>query len=87
MTRLDEHQLTCDVLVAGGGMAGVCTALAAARCGQSKKALSGTRGAVVVLQVPALTLSLQGCQMRHLRSAQKCSKCIRRNGERRSMLR
>ncbi len=29
----DQHRLTCQVLVAGGGMAGVCCALAAARCG------------------------------------------------------
>ena len=30
---LEEHQLECDILVAGGGAAGVPCALAAARCG------------------------------------------------------
>ena len=35
MSMLQEHELACDVLVAGGGMAGVCAAVAAARCGVS----------------------------------------------------
>ncbi len=30
---MDQHDLTGEVMVAGGGMAGVCCALAAARCG------------------------------------------------------
>ena len=30
---VEERRIGCDVLVAGGGMAGVCCALAAARCG------------------------------------------------------
>ncbi len=33
MTRETEQQLNCEVLVAGGGPAGVCCALAAARLG------------------------------------------------------
>ncbi len=35
MSLLDEHELDCDVLVAGGGMAGVSAGLAAARNGAS----------------------------------------------------
>src|SRR5687768_2232988 len=33
MNSVTEQRLTCDLLVAGGGMAGVCCALAAARLG------------------------------------------------------
>lgn len=33
MKRYQTHQLTCDVFVAGGGMSGVCCAIAAARQG------------------------------------------------------
>ena len=35
MTILRNHELTCDVLIAGGGPAGLPAALAAARCGAS----------------------------------------------------
>ena len=35
MTILRNHELTCDVLIAGGGPAGFPAALAAARCGAS----------------------------------------------------
>ena len=33
MNTIAEHRLSCDLLVAGGGMTGVCCALAAARLG------------------------------------------------------
>jgi thioredoxin reductase len=35
MTRLRKHVVDCDVLVAGGGMAGLSAAIAAARQGAS----------------------------------------------------
>lgn len=57
MNRVDEHELECDVLVAGGGAAGVPCALAAARCGarvilcQDRPVLGGNASSEVCLHI------------------------------------
>lgn len=54
---LDSHELECDVLVAGGGPAGVACALAAARCGarvvlcQDRPVLGGNASSEVRMHV------------------------------------
>jgi len=54
---LEEHQLECDVLVAGGGAAGVPCALAAARCGarvilcQDRPVLGGNASSEVRMHI------------------------------------
>ncbi len=57
MSQLDTHDLTCDVLVAGGGAAGVPCALAAARCGarvvlcQDRPVLGGNASSEVRMHI------------------------------------
>ncbi|MBI2192255.1 MAG: FAD-dependent oxidoreductase [Planctomycetes bacterium] len=57
MSLVQEHELSCDVLVAGGGAAGVPCALAAARCGakvilcQDRPVLGGNASSEVCLHV------------------------------------
>ena len=54
---MDHHQLDCDVLVAGGGAAGVPCALAAARCGarvilcQDRSVLGGNASSEVRMHI------------------------------------
>ncbi len=54
---LEDHELTCDVLVAGGGPAGVPCALAAARCGakvilcQDRSVLGGNASSEVRMHI------------------------------------
>lgn len=56
-----EHQLDCDVLVAGGGVAGVCAALAAARLGakvvlcQDRPVLGGNASSEVRMHIVGAT--------------------------------
>ena len=56
-TFLTTHELTCDVLVAGGGAAGVACALAAARCGaqvilcQDRPVLGGNASSEVRMHI------------------------------------
>ncbi len=55
--KQDEKRLDCEILVAGGGMAGVCCALAAARCGskvilvQDRPVLGGNASSEVRLHI------------------------------------
>src|SRR6187402_1465000 len=57
MNALSEHSLECDVLVAGGGIAGVCCALAAARLGarvilcQDRPVLGGNASSEVRMRI------------------------------------
>ena len=57
MSLLQHHELDCDILVAGGGMAGVCCALAAARCGakvilcQNRPVLGGNASSEVRMHI------------------------------------
>jgi len=57
MAILRHHELACDILVAGGGMAGVCCALAAARCGakvilcQDRPVLGGNASSEVRMHI------------------------------------
>lgn len=62
MTKiLTEHQLECDLLVAGGGMAGVCCALAAARLGvrvilvQDRSVLGGNASSEIRMHIVGAT--------------------------------
>jgi NADPH-dependent 2,4-dienoyl-CoA reductase/sulfur reductase-like enzyme len=54
---LETHELTCDILVAGGGAAGVPCALAAARCGarvilcQDRPVLGGNASSEVRMHI------------------------------------
>ena len=54
---MDHHDLECDVLVAGGGAAGVPCALAAARCGarvilcQNRSVLGGNASSEVRMHI------------------------------------
>ncbi len=57
MALTDEHFLSCDVLVAGGGMSGVCCAIAAARCGakvilcQDRSVLGGNASSEIRMHI------------------------------------
>ncbi|WP_339733317.1 FAD-dependent oxidoreductase [uncultured Gimesia sp.] len=57
MTRLEDHFLDCEVLIAGGGMAGCCAAIAAARCGarvilcQDRSVLGGNASSEVRMHI------------------------------------
>ena len=57
MTLIEHHSLSSDILVAGGGMAGVCCAIAAARCGadvilcQDRSVLGGNASSEVRMHI------------------------------------
>ena len=57
MTILEDHFLECEILVAGGGMAGCCAAIAAARCGarvvlcQDRSVLGGNASSEVRMHI------------------------------------
>ncbi|HAW30263.1 MAG TPA: pyridine nucleotide-disulfide oxidoreductase [Planctomycetaceae bacterium] len=57
MTILEEHVLNSEILIAGGGMAGCCAALAAARCGakvilcQDRSVLGGNASSEVRMHI------------------------------------
>ena len=57
MTILEEHILNSEILIAGGGMAGCCAALAAARCGaqvilcQDRSVLGGNASSEVRMHI------------------------------------
>ena len=61
MSLTTEHTLTCDLLVAGGGMAGVCCALAAARLGtkvilvQDRAVLGGNASSEIRMHIVGAT--------------------------------
>ena len=66
MPLIREHVLTCDVLVAGGGPAGVPCALAAARCGakvilcQNRPVLGGNASSEVRMHIVGADGARQG---------------------------
>ncbi|QDT98679.1 FAD-dependent oxidoreductase [Gimesia aquarii] len=57
VTLLQEHTLNCEILVAGGGMAGCCCAIAAARCGakvilcQDRSVLGGNASSEIRMHI------------------------------------
>ncbi|QDV49696.1 FAD-dependent oxidoreductase [Gimesia fumaroli] len=57
MTILEDHFLECEILIAGGGMAGCCAAIAAARCGarvilcQDRSVLGGNASSEVRMHI------------------------------------
>jgi hypothetical protein len=61
MSPITEHRLECDLLVAGGGMAGVCCALAAARLGtrvilvQDRSVLGGNASSEIRMHIVGAT--------------------------------
>ena len=61
MSIITEHALACDLLVAGGGMAGVCCALAAARLGtkvvlvQDRAVLGGNASSEIRMHIVGAT--------------------------------
>src|SRR3954463_5705891 len=61
MSIVTEHELHCDVLVAGGGPAGVCCALAAARLGakvilcQDRSVLGGNASSEIRMHIVGAT--------------------------------
>ena len=61
MRAVTEHQLACDLLVAGGGMAGVCCAIAAARLGsrvilvQDRPVLGGNASSEIRMHIVGAT--------------------------------
>ncbi|MBI5767175.1 MAG: FAD-dependent oxidoreductase [Verrucomicrobia bacterium] len=61
MSTVTEHRLDCDLLVAGGGMAGVCCALAAARLGtrvilvQDRAMLGGNASSEIRMHIVGAT--------------------------------
>jgi hypothetical protein len=66
MNLVTEHHLSCDLLVAGGGMAGVCCALAAARLGakvilcQDRPVLGGNASSEIRMHIVGAT-GLHAC--------------------------
>jgi glycine/D-amino acid oxidase-like deaminating enzyme len=58
-----EHHLSCDLLVAGGGMAGVCCAMAAARLGvrvilvQDRPMLGGNASSEIRMHIVGASLA------------------------------
>ena len=65
-----KHKLECDILIAGGGIAGVCTALAVARCGsrvilcQDRPVLGGNASSEIRMHICGADVS--GCRSREL---------------------
>src|SRR6186997_3120859 len=63
-----DHHLECDILVAGGGVAGVCCALAAARLGASvilchdRPVLGGNASSEVRMHIVGADCSGKRCQ-------------------------
>ncbi len=61
MEKTNEHELKCDLLVAGGGVAGVCCALAAARLGsrvilcQDRPVLGGNASSEIRMHIVGAT--------------------------------
>ena len=61
MSVVTDHPLNCDLLVAGGGMAGVCCALAAARLGtrvilcQDRSVLGGNASSEIRMHIVGAT--------------------------------
>src|SRR5687768_11145694 len=61
MSVVAEHHLSCDLLVAGGGMAGVCCAVAAARLGsrvilcQDRPVLGGNASSEIRMHIVGAT--------------------------------
>jgi hypothetical protein len=61
MSTVTKHKMQCDVLVAGGGLAGVCCALAAARLGtrvilcQDRPVLGGNASSEVRMHIAGAT--------------------------------
>lgn len=61
MSVVTEHRLSCDLLVAGGGMAGVCCAIAAARLGtkvtlvQDRPVLGGNASSEIRMHIVGAT--------------------------------
>jgi hypothetical protein len=61
MSVIHEHRLTCDLLVAGGGMSGVCCAVAAARLGlrvilcQDRPVLGGNASSEIRMHIVGAT--------------------------------
>ena len=61
MSTVQEHRLACDLLVAGGGMAGVCCAISAARLGakvilvQDRSVLGGNASSEVRMHIVGAT--------------------------------
>ena len=61
MSVVTEHRLACDLLVAGGGMSGVCCALAAARLGtkvilvQDRPVLGGNASSEIRMHIVGAT--------------------------------
>ena len=57
MALIDEHFLSCDILIAGGGMSGVCCAIAAARSGakvilcQDRSVLGGNASSEIRMHI------------------------------------
>src|SRR3954465_7125916 len=61
MKTITEHRLDCELLVAGGGMAGVCCAIAAARLGtkvilcQDRAVLGGNASSEIRMHIVGAT--------------------------------
>ena len=61
MKTVAEHRLSCELLVAGGGMAGVCCAIAAARLGtkvilcQDRSVLGGNASSEIRMHIVGAT--------------------------------
>jgi hypothetical protein len=61
MSTVTEHKLSCDLLVAGGGMAGVCCAVSAARLGarvilvQDRPVLGGNASSEIRMHIVGAT--------------------------------
>jgi glycine/D-amino acid oxidase-like deaminating enzyme len=77
---LTDQQLDCDVLVAGGGVAGVCCALAAARLGarvvllQDRPVLGGNASSEIRMHIVGATRSFaKGASSRRSGSTSACA--------------